>query len=144
MKDRQNAYSVRAWHLLRHSGLRLAAEVNSGIVLAPRAVCDLERIEWFLNLPGLRPAVWVEQTAWALLGAGCSDLLDPDQFAIASPAAIAGAAVALHFVSPVRGLLDGCLPNAVVGETTEIARRPSRLCGPLSILRDGLIRRLRR
>lgn len=144
MRDHQNAYSVRPGHLLRHRTLRLAGEVNTGIVLAPRKICEIERIEEFLGLPDLRPAVWIEQTCWAALGAGQSDLLDSHQFAIASPEAIRGDAVALHFVSPVRSLLADCLPNSVVGEPIDVSRRPSRLCGPLSLLRDRLIRRWRR
>jgi hypothetical protein len=108
MCDPQNAYSVRSWHLLREPRLRFAARVNSGIVAFRVEGFDLDLVEWFLRQPEYRFApVWVEQTAWALLGgqAGCR-LLDPVR--IAFPVAgrePAEGTVALHFVSPRRALL---------------------------------------
>ena len=108
MRDPQNAYSVRSWHLLREPRLRLAAHVNSGIIVFRRRCFDLDLAEWFLAQPKYRFApVWVEQTCWALLAqpAGCR-LLDPAAVAIPLTGGPAAARqVALHFVSPVRGLL---------------------------------------
>src|SRR4051812_31898839 len=109
MCDPQNAYSVRSWHLLREPRLRLAARVNSGIVAFRAAGFDLDLVEWFLGHPEYRFApVWVEQTAWALLGApaGCR-LLDPVAAAFPLPCREPGeGTVALHFVSPRRALLE--------------------------------------
>jgi hypothetical protein len=108
MSDPQNAYSVRSWHLLREPRLRLAAHVNSGIIVFRTGRFDLDLAEWFLGRPQYRFApVWVEQTCWALLAqpAGCW-LLDPEAVSIPVPGRPAAAGqVALHFVSPVRGLL---------------------------------------
>ena len=87
MHDSQNAYSVRSWHLLRERRLRLAARVNSGVIAFRSRLFDLDLLEWFLGHPEYRFApVWVEQTAWALLGqaAGCR-LLDPAAVAFPVP-----------------------------------------------------------
>jgi hypothetical protein len=111
MRDPQNAYSVRSWHLLREPRLRLAAHVNSGVFTFRMRCFDPDLVEWFLSRPEHRFApVWVEQTCWALLArpAGCW-LLDPQAVAIPAAGEEAGGGrdrdrVALHFVSPVRGL----------------------------------------
>jgi hypothetical protein len=109
MCDPQNAYSARSWHLLREPRLRLAARVNSGIVAFRTPLFDLDLVEWFLDRPEYRFApVWVEQTAWALLGqpAGCR-LLDPAAAAFPLPGREPDeGTVALHFVSPRRALLE--------------------------------------
>jgi hypothetical protein len=108
MYDPQQAYSVRSWQLLAEPRLRLAGHVNTGILAFRRRHFDLDLAEWFLARPQYRFApVWVEQTCWALLaqGAGCR-LLDPAAAAIPVPGREPAAGlVALHFVSPVRGLL---------------------------------------
>lgn len=108
MHDPQNAYSVRSWHLLRERRLRLAGHVNTGVIACRAGCFDLDLVEWFLSRPQYRFApVWVEQTCWALLGgqAGCR-LLDPAAVSIPVPGREPPAGqVALHFVSPVRGLL---------------------------------------
>jgi hypothetical protein len=151
MSDPQNAYSVRSWHLLREPRLRLAAHVNSGVLVFRRASFDLDLLEWFLGRPEHRFApVWVEQTCWALLGqeAGCR-LLDPAALAI--PAAGCESAdrqrVALHFVSPVRALLarhaeaaapppDSAIPP------TEVVTRPARQLTAAALAATELRRRL--
>ena len=109
MSDPQNAYSVRSWQLVRERRLRLAGRVNSGIIGFRTRCYDPDLVEWFLSRPEYRFApVWVEQTCWALLGqaAGCR-LLDPTAVGIPVPGrAVSPATVALHFVSPVRYLLE--------------------------------------
>lgn len=108
LHDTQNAYSVRSWEVLREPRLRLAGHVNTGIVGFPREAYDPDLLEWFLAHPASRRTpVWVEQTAWALLGAqsGCR-FVDPERVRLAGdefdlPEEI----VALHFVSPRRALL---------------------------------------
>lgn len=111
MRDTQNAYSVRSWDLLREPRLRLAGHVNSGIVGFPRSSYDPDLVEWFLARPEHnRTPVWLEQTAWALLGGrtGCR-FIDPARVRLPadneSPADLGDETVALHFVSPRRGLL---------------------------------------
>jgi hypothetical protein len=117
MRDSQDAYSVRPWHLLRWPRLRLAGKLNSGIIASPRSTWSLEAIEGVLSLPGLRPPVWAEQTCWAYLaGTAQARLLDPEQFAIARPGLPEGETVAIHYVSPVRSLLPDALRRVAAGE----------------------------
>lgn len=139
MADTQNAYSLRSWHLLRDRRLRLPRRINSGIVLFRTALHDPDLVEWFLSQDAYRFAPpWVEQTAWALLGAraGCW-LIDPAQVRIPAGAAETGA-VALHFVRSVRGLLPGYAGRraeaAGRGEPPAVLRSaPARRCGPFSL-----------
>lgn len=117
MKDSQNAYSVRSWHLLREPRLRLAARVNSGIVGMETRGFDLDLVEWYLGRPEYRFApVWVEQTAWALLGEPLgARWLDPAWIAFPVPGREPGeGTVALHFVSPRRALL-GPIAHSLAG-----------------------------
>jgi hypothetical protein len=110
MYDRQNAYAVKPWHVLPGRGLRLIGHLNSGIVVAPRSLFDVERLEDFLGRASLEPPVWIEQTAWAMLASSSSSrLLDRHQFAIAPEGVGGGSAIAIHFVSPARLLLTQAL-----------------------------------
>ncbi|HEX4965335.1 MAG TPA: hypothetical protein VF173_31285 [Thermoanaerobaculia bacterium] len=133
MSDRQNAYALRSWHLVRHPGLRLPRRLNAGITFFRAAGFDLDLLEWYVSQPPFQFApVWMEQTAWGLLAerVGCR-LLDPAQVSI--PAAgeeVPEETVALHFVSPVRSLLAGWLERPSSGETEPVALRslPARRC----------------
>jgi hypothetical protein len=133
MCDPQNAYSVRSWHLLREPRLRLAGRLNSGIIGFRTRWFDPDLVEWFLAEPRYRFApVWVEQTCWALLAqpAGCR-LLDPAAVSIPVPGrALRARQVALHFVSPVRGLFAGYWQRlAPVAEATALPA----VCEPIEI-----------
>ncbi len=150
MSDVQNAYSVRSWHLLRHRRLRLPKKVNSGLILYRTAKFDPDLLEWYLSRPEFQFAPpWTEQTAWALLGAaaGCS-LYDPRQIAIPRAAGpLPAEAVALHFVSPVRGRLLEALPRALDREgeaSVEIRTVPTRPLSPFSLAVTEGRRRVRR
>jgi hypothetical protein len=108
MSDRQNAYSLRSWHLLRHSRLRLPCRINTGILHFRLRFFDPDLVEWYLSRPELGFApVWAEQTAWALLGASAAcRLWDPRKIRLPEPGEEeTGEIVALHFVSPLRGLM---------------------------------------
>ncbi|HEV8238163.1 MAG TPA: hypothetical protein VGS57_02200 [Thermoanaerobaculia bacterium] len=108
MTDRQNAYSVRSWHLLRHRRLRLVRRLNSGVIAMPRERLDLDLLEWFLGHAEFRFApVWVEQTGWALLARrGPCRLLSARQLVLpAAGGAVARDCVGAHFVGAVRGEL---------------------------------------
>lgn len=152
MSDRQNAYSVRSWHLLARPRLALPRRANSGIVVYRTAAYDPDLLEWYLARPEHRFApVWVEQTGWALLGwqAGCR-LIDPAQVAIPEPGRPAGEeTVALHFVGPVRSLLSG-FAGRVPEEArapVEIRTFPAERCRPLDLAADEarrIVRRARR
>lgn len=151
MSDRQNAYSVRSWHLLRHRRLRLPRRINTGIVHSRAASYDLDLLEWYLSHPAFHFAPeWAEQTAWALLGqrAGCRRV-DPGQLAF-PPAAddpAPGDPVAFHFVSPLRRHLTPILARSrdrSHEEPVVIRSLPARSLMPWHLALDELRRRLRR
>ena len=109
MSDPRQSYSVRSWHLLLDPRLRMPGHVNTGVIVFRRSCFDLDLVEWFLSRApyGFVPW-WVEQTCWALLAqpAGCR-LLDPEAVSIFVPGREPSwRQVALHFVNPVRSLLE--------------------------------------
>jgi len=116
MSDRQNAYSLRSWHLLRHPELRLPLRANAGLMGFRTAGFDLDFLDWYVARPEFQfSPVWMEQTAWGLLAmrVGCR-VIDPKQVAIPEPgrAACEDGRVALHFTSTVRSLLPLWAPLA--------------------------------
>jgi len=147
MSDRQNAYSVRSWHLLSHRRLALPCRINSGLLLFRTRHFDLDLLEWYFARPefGFAP-VWIEQTAWALLawGAGCR-LWNPDLVRLPEPGeSAAGDAVALHFVSPLRGLLPGFLERTkdrASEPPVAVGTIPARRCHAWDLARTEARRR---
>jgi hypothetical protein len=154
MADHQNAYSLRSWHLLLHRRLRLPRHVNSGLIHFPSAAWDPDLLEWYLSRPEFAFApVWVEQTAWALLGerAGCR-LFDPARIRIPEAAGKPGdereaETVALHFVGPVRDLLGSWAAQATLDDRrlpAEIGRVAAGRCGVVDLAVTEARRRLGR
>ncbi len=150
MRDRQNAYSVRSWHLVTERRLALPRRANSGILAFRRTAFDLDRVEWYLRDPRFAFApVWREQTGWALLAerAGCA-LLDEAQVRIPVPGGpLDPARVALHFVSPVRSLLAtvaATAPDRRGEPPVPIRSAPGRRCRPWQMALDEARRRWRR
>jgi hypothetical protein len=116
MSDWQNAYSLRSWHLFRHSVLRLPLRANTGLMAFRTAGYDLDLLEWYVARQEFQFCpVWMEQTAWVLLGMReeCR-IFEPEQIAIPRPGAAprADRRVALHFTSTVRDLLPLWAPLA--------------------------------
>lgn len=116
MKDWQNAFSLRSWHLLRYPELRLPRRTNAGLMAFRTAGFDLDLLEWYVAKPEFQfSPVWMEQTAWGLLAmrVGCR-VLDPRQAAIPRPGEVPRKErrVALHFTSTVRSLLPLWAPLA--------------------------------
>jgi hypothetical protein len=149
MSDRQNAYSLRSWHLLARPRLALPCRVNSGVLLFRTRFFDPDLLEWYLSRPELGFApVWVEQTAWALLGqrAGCR-LWDPGLLRLPEAGEQPGDPVALHFVSPLRGLLPRFLERAPdrTGEPpVAVGTVPARRCRSWDLALTEARRRLAR
>lgn len=119
MRDSQEAYSARSWHLALHPGrMRLARRVNTGVVLFRKSRYDLDALEWYLSKPAFAFSPgWEEQTGWALLGhrAGCW-LYDPGQLGFppaAGPLDVGARRelVGLHFITPLRGRLADVPPS---------------------------------
>lgn len=149
MSDRQNAYSVRSWHLLRHGRLRLPCRVNSGVLQFRTRFYDPDLLEWYFGHPEFQFApVWAEQTAWALLGerAGCR-LWDPRLVRLPEGEEEPGDPVALHFVSPLRSRLARALDQAAdrTGEPpVTVGTVPARRCHAWDLAWTEAKRRLAR
>jgi hypothetical protein len=146
MADTQNAYSLRSWHLLPHPGLRLAARVNSGVILYRTTLYDPELLEWFLVRGELRrtPA-WEEQTGWALLaGRTETHWFDPRRLRLAgAQEAIDPEVVALHFVSSRRDRLGPCraaAPDRSREEPVELRTVSASRATPLGLAASELRR----
>jgi len=149
MSDHQNAYSLRSWQLLRHPRLGLPSRVNTGIFNFRTRCFDPDLLEWFLSRPEFGFTPWVEQTAWALLGAraGCR-LWHPRMIRMPSPSEESTReAVALHFITPLRGLLPRILQRAQ-DRTAEpplmLETVPARPCLPWDLGWTELRRRWQR
>src|SRR5262249_7270113 len=144
----QQAYSLRPYLLLGKGAPRLAKSVNTGIVIAPSSFLDLERVERFLRLPRLRPAVWIEQTAWAMLAADRCDVLDSRQFAIPHRRLVlASNPIALHFVSSVRSGLASALWESEGKESSEevqVRMAPTGICSAWTLALAMARRRIAR
>jgi hypothetical protein len=151
MFDPRQSYSVRSWHLLAEPRLRLVGHINTGIIAFRRRLFDLDLVEWFLSRPRYHfTPVWAEQTCWALLGQpfGCH-LLDPAEVGIPVPGREPPARqVALHFVSPLRGLLahfaGRCGERTVPEEPTELRSFPAPRLTAAALAATEIRRRLRR
>lgn len=150
MEDPQNAYSLRWWQLLRYPRLRPARRLNSGIVVLRTRHYDPDMLEWFARRTELHFApVWLEQTAWALIAGRVktAELADSRQVMVATPRGIPGReAVAVHFVSPMRSLLAGCVeaPREPQPEAARIRYVPAEPCGPVALAISEVSRRMRR
>jgi len=150
MSDRQNAYSLRSWHLLAEPRLALPCRVNSGVLRFRTRCFDPDLLEGYLARPeyGFAP-VWREQTAWALLAAraGCR-LWDPRLLRFPDPTGMPGEeVVALHFVSPLRALFPPHLEQARdrTGEAPgRVGTLPARRCRPWDLAWTEARRRLSR
>lgn len=126
MRDTQNAYALRPWHLMA-SGIALPMCINTGLMLFRTSHHDLDFIEWFLGrqfnvyrrLPG-----WLEQTCWAALAhRGRCRLYDPTQVRVIRDAdCLTDVALVIgHFTSDVRGLWDRAQPAPSEHDTTAVA-----------------------
>ncbi|MBC8120647.1 MAG: hypothetical protein H7Y22_02275 [Gemmatimonadaceae bacterium] len=108
MIDTQESYSLAPWQLLG-AAFRLPSRVNAGLIAMRKSAYDMDFIEQFIGRARFdNYAYWAEQTCYAALGyqAGCR-MYDPDQVVLVdSAASITEQAVAGHFVSMRRHLLD--------------------------------------
>ncbi|HVS70142.1 MAG TPA: hypothetical protein VHQ47_02690 [Phycisphaerae bacterium] len=110
MHDFESAYSIRSWHLLTHPSLRLAKDLNAGLLCLHRSSLDLPLLESFVSQPcSSTKKYFTEQTSWALLAhAKKFHLYHPRQ--VSFPAIPAPPdAIAFHVVAACRSLLPDLL-----------------------------------
>jgi hypothetical protein len=148
MRDSQNAYSIRSWHLVRHR-LRFPARLNAGLLRFPRARFDIDRVEWYLNRREMAIApFWQEQTSWAMLsGALDCRYIEPYRFFIAlGPPAGERCrnATAVHLVTPARRFLADWRALRSEIAFAPITTAPSRRLSAARLLAEEVGRRLRR
>ena len=149
MRDRQEAYSIRPWHLLPGSGICLPRRFNAGFFFLRRSRYDLSVFEDFVarDCPVFQQlGQWLEQTCWAQLAMRIGGRFWNERqiSTVRSEASLTPELVAGHFISPVRGLLPAAqgrirLDLPAVQITTEEMPR----LGPLQLGIDTLERYLR-
>lgn len=141
MRDAQEAYSLRPWHIFPFGKIRIAGHINSGLIFLRTSKYDLDFVEWFLGRPELvevfrkRPH-WIEQTCWATLGwrAGCR-VWSSAQLMIANPRmnGLSRDTVGIHFVAAYRGKLQGFSENNGDENGEPVAIRSGK-AGPVSLI----------
>jgi hypothetical protein len=154
MQDRQEAYSLRPWHLHPIGKMRMPRRVNSGLILFRTPAYDLDFIEWILGYQPLdgvfkKRQHWIEQTCWAALGwrVGCS-VWSSRQLIIASPemSGLSKETVGIHFVAACRSKLNDFSEQPDKGHTNGAAviihSAPSRTSSPLRLLIQDVIKKL--
>jgi len=129
MADVKHAYAVRPWYLRPLGCLRLAGQVNTGLIRATPGVFDLDFTEWMIGRLADRPVwsrrwYWAEQTCWAALaGRATTGLWDPRRVVLASAdmGEFTAETVAVHFVSTYRHHLASFTDREVGAAGTEPA-----------------------
>jgi hypothetical protein len=152
MRDAQEAYSLRPWHIFPFGKIRVPGHINSGLIFYQTAKYDLDFVEWFLGRPELagvfrkRPH-WIEQTCWATLGwrAGCR-VWSSAQLMIANPkmSGLSRDTVGIHFVAAYRGKLQEFTRHEgdQVGDAVAIQSLKAGGISLVGMLLDDLRRRL--
>jgi hypothetical protein len=152
MRDVQDAYSLRPWHIFPFGKIGIAQRINSGLIFYRTSNYDLDFVEWFLGRPELA-AVFrkrqhsIEQTCWAALGwrAGCR-VWDSSQLMLANPEmrGLSADTVGIHFVASYRGKLEEFpQPNGdASGHPVEIRSSKAGQISLLGMLMDEVKRRV--
>ena len=99
--------SRRRWASYRKHGITLPPFLNAGMYQFPKALWDLDYIEWFLSLTDLHdPVELVEQNCWAALTREKGRYFDNSQIYCpqysSRPITLKPAAVAVHFIYPFK------------------------------------------
>lgn len=109
MRDWQEAYALRPWHVLRHRTCRLPSRLNCGLFFLRGGCYDLDLMEWLVarDYPVFQKLPWLEQTCWAVLATRINARFWPEEQirTIRDERSLAGDLVAGHFTSTVRSLL---------------------------------------
>ncbi len=99
--------SRRRWASYRKHGITLPPFLNAGMYQFPKALWDLDYIEWFLSLTDLHdPVQLVEQNCWAALTRDKGRYFDNSQIYCPQnsslPITLKPGAVAVHFIYPFK------------------------------------------
>jgi len=150
MRDYQNAFAFRPWHLAFQSRFQMPARLNCGLFFFQREYHDLDFLEWLLSRYSRLFAVrhhWVEQTCWGALAMTCGgQFWSEAQVRVAqNEASLARDPIALHLVTPVRGLLPRLAERAPCQREPEaFVTKPMPRLSPLALGLEQAFRRVRR
>lgn len=141
MRDVQEAYSLRPWHIFPFGKIRVPRRINSGLIFYRTSKYDLDFVEWFLGRPELASVFRkrqhsIEQTCWAALGwrAGCW-VWSPSQLMLATPSmsGLSSDTVGIHFVGSYRGKLQEFTGHKGDEQGDPVAIGSSK-AGPISLI----------
>jgi len=124
MRDYQNAFAFRPWHLALQWRFQMPVRLNCGLFYFQKRNHDLDFLEWLLSRYHRLFAVrhhWVEQTCWGALAMRCGGRFWSEEqvFVAQNEASFTGHPIAAHLVTPVRGLLPKLLAWPETGRGPE-------------------------
>ncbi len=139
LKDDIHPYSIRLRDFAAATDIAIPQFINTGMICFRRSLYDLDFIEWQLRKKIMHSKPYfVEQTVWGLLGqrAMCR-LWEPSQIVFMTPSArITRSAVAGHFVTPSRHLLEFFVEtNDMLHHNVpvQVQTMSSKLCRPVDL-----------
>jgi len=151
MQDSRQSLSLYPWNVWPFENQRLVSRLNSGLMALDTRVYDLDYINYFLTRNASSRGFtkrWpvVEQTCWAALASRFKTLFwDPRQIAMALHRLLDDhrETVAIHFVSSIRGLIEGFTPyQPVEGQEVEPVTLRLKLAHPHRFLAHEICHRL--
>lgn len=143
MQDSQQSFSLYPWNVWPFENQRVVSRLNAGLMALDTRAYDLDYINHFLTRSASTLAFkkrWavVEQTCWAVLAARYKTLFwAPRQIAMARHNLVKdhSETVAIHFVSSIRGLIEGFTPyqpkEGQKEEPVQLRLMKTRLAHPL-------------
>lgn len=145
--------SWRKWSSYRKHGITLPPSLNAGLYQFPKALWDLDYIEWFLSLADLHePVQLVEQNCWAAMTRDKGRYFDTSQIYCPQnsslPITLKPGAVAVHFIYPFKSQF-GDFHGKVQGlrdalEPCDIQTVPAGECDLAYILKTDSVPTLKR
>lgn len=106
-RDLASTYNLSEERAFKELGIKLASQVNTGIMLFPRDSIELSRCEQYLAHPDVaEPNGWIEQTLYALLASEQDRVTYlPDNYLISlETGAPLDKLIARHYAGPTRWL----------------------------------------
>lgn len=152
MRDYQNAFAFRPWHLALQWRFRMPARLNCGLFFFRKRLLDLDFLEWLFKRYRRLFAVrhhWVEQTCWGALALGNGgQFWSEEQVCVPRTGADLNAdLIGAHLVTPVRGLLPELMARSQEDREPEaLVTEPMPRLGALALAREQagkLVRRYR-
>ena len=147
MLDINEGYSGSLARLVWRYQMKMASKINAGIIAFPRALHDLDFIEWFLSIPEFQAIPHMaEQTCFAAMAGMRCDIVAPRQVGCVTRKTVGpGDYVALHFIANQKARLSEFLMNSTKEENAppvKLLLDPPRLLNARRILMHVIGRRI--